>query len=89
VREITVGNIERIRRYRYLKNGAMYSVLFLGTIMLLESFGLHVPLWLSPIMTIGVVGFFFAKSWVALRKSPGSGGSDLTTGAHGAAPEDR
>jgi hypothetical protein len=25
VRELTVRNIERIRRYRYLKNGAMYS----------------------------------------------------------------
>lgn len=75
VREITVGNIERIRRYRYLKNGAMYSVLFLGVIMLLESFGLHVPVWLSPIMTIGVVGTFFLKSWIALRKSPGSDGA--------------
>ncbi len=69
VRQITVGNIERIRKYRYLKNGAMYSVLFLGVIMLLESFGLHVPIWLSPIITFGVVGFFFAKSWIVLYRA--------------------
>ncbi len=69
VRQITVGNIERIKKYRYLKNGAMYSVLFLGVIMLLESFGLHVPIWLSPVMTIGVVGFFFAKSWIVLYRA--------------------
>ena len=68
VRQITVGNIERIKRYRYLKNGAMYSVLFLGVIMLLESFAIHVPLWLSPVVTIGAVGFFFVKSWVALYR---------------------
>jgi uncharacterized protein len=74
VREITVGNIDRIRKYRYLKNGAMYSVLFLGVIMLLESFGLHVPIWLSPIITFGVVGFFFAKSWLELYRARHSGG---------------
>lgn len=68
VRQITVGNIERIKRYRYLKNGAMYSVLFLGVIMLLESFAIHVPLWLSPVVTIGAVGFFFGKSWIALYR---------------------
>jgi hypothetical protein len=74
MRQITVGNIERIRKYRYLKNGAMYSVLFLGVIMLLESFGLHVPIWLSPIITFGVVGFFFAKSWIVLYRERHSGG---------------
>jgi uncharacterized protein len=75
VRQITVGNIERIKKYRYLKNGAMYSVLFLGVIMILESFGLHVPLWLSPIVTIGVVCFFFAKSWIVLYRERHAGGN--------------
>ena len=56
-------------------NGAMYSVLFLGVIMILESFGLHVPLWLSPIVTIGVVCFFFAKSWIVLYRERHSGGN--------------
>ncbi|MDD1679108.1 MAG: DUF475 domain-containing protein [Methanomicrobiales archaeon] len=62
VRQLTVGNIERIRRYVFLKNGAMYSILFLGTIMLLDSFEFHIPPWLSPLITFGVVGFFFYKS---------------------------
>lgn len=62
VREVTLNNIERIKRYRYLKNGAMYSILFLGLIMLSDSFGLHIPSWVSPITTFGVIGYFFFKS---------------------------
>jgi hypothetical protein len=62
VREITVSNIDRIKKYLYLKNGAMYSILFLGTIMLLDSFGFHIPAWVSPVITFGVVGYFFLKS---------------------------
>ena len=62
VRQLTIGNIDRIKKYAYLKNGAMYSVLFLGTIMLADSFAIHVPGWLSPLMTFVVVGFFFWKS---------------------------
>jgi uncharacterized protein len=64
VRQITVGNIDRIKQYVYLKNGAMYSVLFLGTIMLLDAFGFHIPHWVSPITTFAVLAFFFGKSWV-------------------------
>jgi hypothetical protein len=62
VRQLTVGNIERIKRYVFLKNGAMYSILFLGVIMLMDSFGFHIPPWLSPIITFGVVGYFLYKS---------------------------
>ena len=62
VRQLTVSNIDRIKKYVYLENGAMYSILFLGIIMLLESFGLSVPHWLSPIVTFVVVGYFFYKS---------------------------
>lgn len=62
VRQITIGNIERIKRYIFLKNGAMYSILFLGSIMVLDAFGFHIPSWLSPLITFGVVGFFFMKS---------------------------
>jgi hypothetical protein len=62
VREITIGNIERIKRYIYLKNGAMYSILCLGTIMLADAFGFHIPPWFSPVVTFGVVGYFLYKS---------------------------
>ena len=66
VRELTIGNIERVKQYIYLKNGAMYSILFLGLIMLLDSFGFHIPSWVSPVITFGVVGFFFFKSTRAI-----------------------
>jgi len=72
LRQMTIGNIERIKKYAYLKNGAMYSILFLGTIMLLDSFGYDVPSWLSPVVTFGVVGYFFWKSKAALRLSEGA-----------------
>jgi uncharacterized protein len=62
LRKLTVSNIERIKRYKYLKNGAMYSILFLGVIMILDSFGYHIPTWLSPVITFGTVGYFFLKS---------------------------
>ncbi|MFA6172872.1 MAG: DUF475 domain-containing protein [Kiritimatiellales bacterium] len=67
VRQLTVGNVDRIKKYLYLKNGAMYSVLFLGVFMIMESFGFHIPVWLSPLVTCGVVAFFFIKSKAALR----------------------
>jgi hypothetical protein len=62
VREITVRNVDNIKKYRYLKNGAMYSIFFLGCIMVMDSFGIRTPFWVSPIITFGVVGFFLAKS---------------------------
>ena len=62
VRQITVGNMERIKRYPYLKNGAMYSILFLGIVMTCDGFGLSVPQWVSPVLTFVVVGFFLGKS---------------------------
>lgn len=66
VRQLTVGNIERVKKYHYLKNGAMYSILFLGIIMLTDAFGGHIPEWVSPIITFGVIGYFF---WKSVRKS--------------------
>ena len=62
VRELTIRNVKNIGKYRFLKNGAMYSVLFLGIIMVLDGFSFHIPVWVSPLITFGVVGFFFFKS---------------------------
>jgi hypothetical protein len=73
VRELTLRNVDNIKKYRYLKNGAMYSIVFLGIIMILDSFGVHIPFWVSPVITFGVVGFFFLKSVGELPRSPGSG----------------
>ena len=75
VREITIGNIERIKKYVFLKNGAMYSILFLGTFMLLKAFGVHVPEWASSFATFAAVGYFFLKSHRLLK-------AQVSTSAH-------
>jgi len=62
VRQITVSNTETVKKYHYLKNGAMYSIFFLGAIMILDSFGVAIPAWVSPVITFIIVGFFFWKS---------------------------
>jgi len=62
VRQLTISNIDKIKKYIFLKNGAMYSLLLLGIIMTLDSFGFHIPAWVSPLTTTSVVGYFFWKS---------------------------
>lgn len=69
LRQLTVSNMKRIKRYCYLKNGAMYSILFLGLIMLADSFGAHIPAWFSPLVTFLIVGFFWQKSRRAMSQS--------------------
>jgi uncharacterized protein len=71
VRQITVGNIERIRKLRFIKNGAMYSILVLGAVMMADGFALRVPEWLSPVSTFLIVGFFFVKSLLDNRAKAG------------------
>lgn len=67
VRQLTIGNIERIKKYVFLKNGAMYSILILGGVMLLHGFGVHVPEWISPVATISIIIYFFWRSKVHIR----------------------
>src|SRR4030066_19136 len=76
VRQFTVGNIGRIKKYLYLTNGAMYSILFLGSIMILDSFGFHIPPWVAPAITFAVVGYFFYRS----RKEVNKPSDTITTG---------
>jgi hypothetical protein len=76
VRQITYYGVERIRRYVYLKNGAMYSVLLLGIFMLAHGFGFHVPEWLSPIATFIIVGYFFFRSVRLLRRENAASRTD-------------
>lgn len=68
VRQITVRNIENIKKYKYLKNGAMYSIGGLGTVMILDSFGVHIDSWVSPVITGAMIAFFFYKSVKELKK---------------------
>lgn len=67
VRALTMGNIDRIKKYVFLKNGAMYSILFLGAVMLADSYGIHIPQWFSPVLTFITVGYFFLKSKQAAK----------------------
>jgi len=72
VREMTIRNVDKIKKYLYLKNGAMYSILILGCIMILDSFGFPIPFWVSPLLTFGVVGWFLLKSLIAMPKPTGN-----------------
>jgi len=67
VRELTLRNIERIKKYVYLKNGAMYSILVLGIIMILHSFGFKIPEYVSPVSTFIIIGYFFWKSKIHIK----------------------
>lgn len=68
LRKLTISNIDRIKQYRFLKNGAMYSVFFLGIIMSLHAFGFEVPVYVSPVVTFATVGYFFFKSKTDLKE---------------------
>jgi hypothetical protein len=70
VRQITVRNIERIKKLRFIKNGAMYSILVLGGVIGCDGFGVHVPQWVSPVSTFSIVGLFIARSLWELRPHP-------------------
>ena len=67
VRQLTIGNIERIKKYVYLKNGAMYSILVLGILMILNSFGYKIPEYISPLATFVIIGFFFWNSHMHIK----------------------
>lgn len=62
LRELTVRNVDKIKKYMFLKNGAMYSIFFLGLIMMADAFGVHIPSYVSPIITFFVIGYFFLMS---------------------------
>lgn len=69
LRELTISNIDKIKKYLYLKNGAMYSILVLGLVMVLDGFGAKIPEWISPISTFFIVLIFFIKSKRVMPKT--------------------
>lgn len=62
VRELTIKGIDLISKFAYLKNGAMYSIGFLGLLMVLESFGEEFPFWIAPLNTFAFLSFFLFVS---------------------------
>lgn len=67
VRELTIKGIDVVTKYAYLKNGAMYAIGMLGSIMVLESFGKHFPFWLAPLNTFALLGLFLFLSYREIR----------------------
>ncbi|MEK6954744.1 MAG: DUF475 domain-containing protein [Candidatus Micrarchaeota archaeon] len=70
VREMTIRNVENVKKYKYLKNGAMYAIFILGAVMIMDAFGAHIPAWVSPVATIAIIGYFFWKSRQELKMNP-------------------
>ena len=69
VRELTIKGIDTISKYKYLKNGALTSIGFLGIFMLVESFGLELPSYFPTIVTLIVIGVAFYASHRLLTKT--------------------
>ncbi|MEI7741367.1 MAG: DUF475 domain-containing protein [bacterium] len=67
VRELTIRGIDKISKYKWLKNGAMTSIGALGLIMILDALGVNIPSWLPTVITIGTVGVTFYASHKHLR----------------------
>jgi hypothetical protein len=65
VRYFTVHSSATVRKYKYLKNGAMYSIGALGIIMMTESLGFDSYSWLPPLITLIIVGLFF---WLSKKE---------------------
>ncbi|HTK05131.1 MAG TPA: DUF475 domain-containing protein [Candidatus Eisenbacteria bacterium] len=68
VRQLTVKGIDRVNKYRWLKNGAMTSIGFLGSFMIAEALGVHLPEWVPTAATLLIVGAAFWSSHVHLKK---------------------
>ncbi len=67
VREVTIRGIDIISKFAYLKNGAMYSIGMLGSLMILESFGKEFPFWIAPLNTVILLIVFLSLSIKEIR----------------------
>ena len=67
VRQLTIYGVERVAKYRWLKNGAMTSIGILGIVMILESFDVHIPEYMPTLVTIAIVGTAFYSSHQHLK----------------------
>lgn len=62
LRQLTIIGIDRITKYKWLKNGAMTAIGFLGIFMVLESFGAELPVYVPTLITSAAIGYAFYKS---------------------------
>ena len=45
----------------------MYSIAFLGAVMLANAFGSPIPEWITPLATGAILGYFFYRSRKAIK----------------------
>ncbi len=69
VRDLTIRGIERVGKYKWLKNGAMTAIGLLGIFMTLKAFGIPIPEWLPTFATVVVVGFTLFASHRELQNN--------------------
>jgi len=62
VRQLTIKSIDKVAKYRFLKNGAMTSIGLLGVFIILKSFGFEIPEVLPTLITFLLVGVAFWQS---------------------------
>lgn len=67
VREMTIKSVDRIAQYQFLKNGAMTSIGFLGSVIAIESFGIELPGFLPTLIMLTFVGVAFWESRKCLK----------------------
>ena len=68
VRQLTVQGLPWLTRWTFLKNGALFSILFLSIIMIAESFGADFGWWLAPVLSFVGLTIFLALSMVHWKR---------------------
>jgi len=69
VRNLTIKSIDKVAKYRFLKNGAMTSIGILGLMIIGESFGVVIPKFIPTLITILLVGLAFRESHKFLKNN--------------------
>ncbi len=79
VRELTIKGIDTIAKYKYLKNGALTSIGFLGLFMIIEGFNVDLPSYVPIIITFLLIGVAFYMSRRILKTAKPKKDEELTT----------
>ena len=72
VRDVTIRSIDKVAKYRFLKNGAMTSIGLLGVFIIIKSFDIYVPEYLPTLITILLVGIAFWQSHRFIKNNKSS-----------------
>ena len=72
VRQLTIKGIDTIAKYKYLKNGALTSIGFLGLFMIIEGFNIDLPSYIPIIVTFLLIGvaFYISRRQLKTTEKP-------------------